>query len=416
MAVARTKCADTFRSVPLGHPPFFAHRGPVRWLAAVVVLAGCSKSSISTKQVATFGYHRPPAIGLATSGPVDLADAWRAGAHRAIGITDLGFVPDAELCEVSRAKALDEVVIATLDTKSEADPEQNLVMSTHAVAKVRILETATCGLRREVSVETQPIRSEVAIDEAGARRALLLEVSADAERETRDMFVRGPQVVRQAGREIEVEHDNLVENGDVLYVKKGENDDGKRVVVERAAQGRATLVSDDELPPVDVGDELHRKSLDHRLTLFPTLSAGRIEGGHTISGIGVTARWSSNQLPLLVEVALNGDLIPDYDSERLAGGVAAGLRWPLGPVNPVVVAEAGLSHATQNDAESDGGFVGLGAGIELWLGKLCLFGDLRYRWQIAEDWQDSEGEPLTVAHPVTDYALTVVQVGIGWRR
>ncbi|MBA3500814.1 MAG: hypothetical protein H0T65_10595, partial [Deltaproteobacteria bacterium] len=59
--------------------------------------------------------------------------------------------------------------------------------------------------------------------------------------------------------------------------------------------------------------------------------------------------------------------------------------------------------------------VGLGAGIELWLGKLCLFGDIRQRWQVAQDWEDSGGDPVTVAHPTTDYAMTVVQVGVAWR-
>jgi hypothetical protein len=388
----------------------------VRCIVVVVLVAGCSMSSISTKSVATFGYRRTPAIALATSGPVDLADAWRAGAHRAMGITDLAFVPDLELCETARAQAIDEVVIATLETKSEPHPEENLVTLTRGIAKVRVLDNATCRLRREFAVETQPIRSEVGIDEAGARRALLVELSADAERETRGMFVLGPQVVRQAGREIEVEHDGLVENGDVYYVRGKQGDAvGKRVVVERAASDRAMLVSDEELPLVELGDELHKKTIDHRFTLFPTLSGGVIEDGHSIAGVGVTARWSSNQLPLVVEAALNGELIPDYDSERLTGGVGAGLRWPLGPVNPIAIAEAGLSHATQRDAESDGGFVGLGAGVELWLGKLCLFGDLRYRWQIAQDWQDSEGEDVIVAHPVTDYSLTVVQIGVAWR-
>ena len=406
-----------FRSVPLGRSRFFAHRGAVRWIVLVVCVAGCSRSAISTKQVATFGYRRAPAIGLATSGMMDLADAWRAGAHRAIGITDLGLVPDLELCEVARAQALDEVVVATLETKSEPQPEQNLMLMTKAIAKLRVLDVPTCRPRRELTVETPALLSEVGINEAGARHGLLMQLATDAERETREMFVLGPQVVRQAGREIEVEHDNLVANGDVYYVrgKQRENEEGKRVVVERAAQGRATLVSDEELPLVEIGDELHEKAIDHRLTLFPTLSGGRIEGNHIISGIGVTARWSANQLPLVVEVALNGDLIPDYDSERLGGSVGAGLRWPLGPVNPIAIAEAGLSHATQRDAESDGGFVGLGVGIELWLGKLCLFGDLRYRWQIAQDWQNSEGEDVIVAHQVTDYAMTVVQVGVAWR-
>ncbi|MDQ3339663.1 MAG: hypothetical protein M4D80_31235 [Myxococcota bacterium] len=246
---------------------------------------------------------------------------------------------------------------------------------------------------------------------------MVFQVPADAERETRAMFVLGPQVMRQEGNQIEIEHDARFENGDVYYVR-GKRDakvEDQRVVVERAARGRTTLVSDHVLPLLAVGDELHAKTIDHRLTLFPAITAGRIEGNHGIGGVGITARWSSNQLPLVAEAALNGELIPAFQSERVTGGLGAGLRWPLGPVNPIVIAEAGLSHATQDHAESDGGYVGLGAGIELWLGKLCLFGDIRQRWQVAQDWEDSGGDPVTVAHPTTDYAMTVVQVGVAWR-
>lgn len=417
-------------------------------------------TSISTKRVATFGYLKTPSVSLATRGWQEYREPVRVGAHRGLPpLVDVALdepqvvdgpppppVSDAAICEAARAQSSEQVLIIDIEEKSRANDQcanlkcdayadedgerachcvQSTYVSTttYGIAHLRVLEVEGCTLFAERDVQSREITAQTGTqlnDLDQARRGAVFHLQEQVAREMGALFARGPQVVRRDKYTIEVAHDSpsLFEKGRELYLgskRLGAVED-RRVVVEKADANHATLVADHLVPSIVVGDELHKKSIDHRLTFFPTITGGRLEDNHGIGGAGITGRWSANQIPLVVEGSIAAELIPAFNTARYPLGVAAGLRWPLGPVNPIAIAEAGLSHATQENAESDGGFVGLGVGIELWLGHLCLFGDLRQRWQVAEDWSDSDDNPVTVKYPTTDYSMTVIQLGIGWRR
>jgi hypothetical protein len=184
------------------------------------------------------------------------------------------------------------------------------------------------------------------------------------------------------------------------------------VVVSHADATSATLVARSALATIKAGDELHAKLVGHRWSLYPMIEIGRAES-HTLVGISAAGRWSSPEIPLVAEASLCTDAIPGLETVRKFVGVMAGARWwPGGPVNPITFVEGGLAQSTQSDATSQGRYVGYGAGVELWFGKVFVFADVRRRsWSGGEFLRDAK--PVDVAYPDTSFHTTTVQLTVG---
>jgi hypothetical protein len=144
------------------------------------------------------------------------------------------------------------------------------------------------------------------------------------------------------------------------------------------------------------------------------LEIGRAES-HALVGISAAGRWSSPELPLVAEASVCTDAIPGLDTVRKFVGLMAGVRWwPGGTINPITFVDGGLAVSTQSEATSQGRYIGYGAGVELWLGNIFVFADVRRRsWSGDRFLRDAK--PVDVAHPDTSFATTTAQVTVGHR-
>jgi hypothetical protein len=115
------------------------------------------------------------------------------------------------------------------------------------------------------------------------------------------------------------------------------------------------------------------------------------------------------------EVALDGEIVPGVDTQRFSLGGAFGLHLPTKHFSPVAFGEIGFGGARQGDngARAATGYVGVGAGFEIWFQRWFLFTDLRRRYSAISDWQDSKEHEIHVQYTDQTWTQTLGQVGFG---
>ena len=418
---------------------------------------------MSTRQIGTFGYREPPAIAIKATGPSELIDGWRAGVeHAAVRVagelervpTIIGHPPaaPAELCLATESLGAPVDAIVAIELSAHSRPVMECV-KTHCSVEdpigqgstgephcgcvkeeyratvssisgtLQVIDRATCHVRAErpfgISAEA---RGDEATDEDRSRRAALDRLPIAAIAAIAQLFPRGFGFDQVDRHRVELTHDRNAEltAGRQLFVV-----DPRRlrpfdkivelpqVVVSHADATSATLVGDPVLPTIEVGDQLHARLLGHRWSLYPMLEVGRAESDSLV-GIAAAGRWSSRELPLVAEASIWTDAIPARDTVRKFAGVMAGARWPRGPVDPIAFVEAGLERSTQADATSDGHYLGYGAGVELWLGEVFVFADVRRRSRSGDGYVRNK-QPVAVDHPETSFHTTTLQLTVGKR-
>lgn len=303
----------------------------------------------------------------------------------------------------------------------QCDCVQHRYEGTTARASVhlRVVRAATCQLLRTFTAETpnRTVTSDPQSDVELAHRLVAELLAAAAVRDTPDLFPNGNAVLGVQGRSIEIRNDRDPLAPGATYWLHDPHARGPRLRVVRADSRSATLQADLEPDGVEPGDELHVTRYVVRQTVYGAVTGGRAvthEGAYGQAGAAVTARWSFDRYPIVAELGLTGDLLPRLDTARLAAGIAAGVRWPFGPVHPIGFGELGLGKAYQGDnRQSRGGYLGAGAGIEVWFAGLFVFADVRWRRFWMQGWQDVANAPVVVKHPDLDTRAITGQVAIG---
>jgi hypothetical protein len=164
-------------------------------------------------------------------------------------------------------------------------------------------------------------------------------------------------------------------------------------------------------------DELHETVDQVRATAYLAASGGSVRAqssDHALAGISGAGRFALDRVPVFGELRLEGAALTGFDLMRTASfGGAAGFQLPNALVGPVVFGEAGVVKAWQGDngETANGGYLGVGAGAELWLTRWFAFADIRRRWYRFDDWSSV---PAGKTNDQT-WISTTVQVGFGSR-
>lgn len=435
----------------------------LRVALAVMLLSACSFPSMSTRKVGTFGYLEPPAIAIRGTGSNELLDVWRTGVERApVRVAgELGRVPNiighppptpTELCgaAASLGTPVAEIVVVGISMGSRPimecvkthcwteDPigqgsssephcacvkEEYRATESGVGGTMQIIDRAKCRVRAERQFGVSARASgDNSTDEERSRKAALDKLPLATATAVASLFPHGFGFDQLDDR-VELTHDRdaaLTEGKDLFVIAAQRQPTLSpivavpHVVVSHADATTATLVASSAVPTIKAGDELHARVVGHRWSLYPMIEIGRAES-HALVGISAAGRWSSPEIPLVAEASVCTDAIPGLDTVRKFVGLMAGVRWwPGGPINPITFVDGGLAVSTQSEATSQGRYIGYGAGVELWLGKVFVFADVRRRsWSGDPFLRDAK--PVDVAHPDTSFDTTTAQLTVGHR-
>jgi hypothetical protein len=282
-----------------------------------------------------------------------------------------------------------------------------------------VLRASTCEILRAVAIET-PVR-EVATS-SDADKDMIGRLAGDlmmkeAVEGVPGLFPSGNSLIGVNGRTLEVGNDDHpFVAGHHYWLRDQMIGNGPRLTATRADDRTATLEADLAPSGVDPGDEIHETTHIRRQTVYGALSGGRGtsgEGAYGQAGASVAVRVSFDRIPLMGEINLSGDIMPRFGVSRFSGGLAGGVRFPLGPVNPVGFGEAGLSKLYQDNATATGAYLGLGGGIEVWFSGLFIFADARLHKYWLQDWKDGDGNEVTVKHPDLDSTTITIELAVG---
>lgn len=437
-----------------------------RSLAAVVVAValagGCSWATSTTAPRTVFGYDRPVRIALLAQGPGELIAAWRASlvASELVEIVDEQGIEDEALEDLTtrmckRAHALaaagtpvDEVVSIMADRAptanrrcartrfakpffdrliegtAEVECTEYAYVSgvTSASAMLHVVDAATCRLTRRRVLPSPSF--------TGYPAGVATLQPGEARRIGRSLFPRGLAILGARGRELDVARrgDTELEPGAIFVVRghaPGKEGTIGRMRVVKVEGERATLEAEQDNLGVGVGDELRAHATGHQWTLYPALLGGSMrDDGGTRGTVGVAAalRWLPHRIPLLAELEVAADTVSGRPISHTSGGAAVGLRWPFGALQPLVLVEAGVATAYQDDvggrpAIATGGYYGAGAGAELWLRRVFIAADARYRKLSTGEWTtNTEAKrPTMVDYDDRNVTMLVVRLAAGFR-
>ncbi|MBL0219584.1 MAG: hypothetical protein IPQ07_37675 [Myxococcales bacterium] len=450
-----------------------------RYALVVLALAGCGgvERTPVTKRVAVLGYAKPPEIAMVTRGERDMVEPWAASlraASTATLVAEYSRPPNpwpvqaeaAELCgEVDRVGGVDEILVITTNEKVERDtscldkkcPSLGLFEPEHERdhggcwcvkwryhgTKVTVktdltsLRASSCEVVRTEAlpmkvgdasaahgVEYEAVQTPEA--KAGmdadleAARAMALERVKTIAPHVAWVFPRENPIESVDGTALVV-RTNLLPTDRGYFLKQASRETllpGIRAV--KVEGSTTTLETSTAMPPVEAGDEIHTTVDMRRVAAYGSIGGGvmRAQGEtHGMASGALAARWSFDRLPVMAELSLQGDVIPNFDSYRGMVGGAAGFRGPFEPFAPVLFGELGVGTARQGlgGARAYGGYAGIGAGVELWISSVFLFADIRRRWFALSDWEDGDGKPVEVTYPATSWTSTTVQLGAGRR-
>lgn len=450
-----------------------------RYALVVLALAGCGgvERTPVTKRVAVLGYAKPPEIAMITRGEHDMVEPWAASlraASTATLVAEYSRPPNpwpvqaeaADLCrEVDRIGGVDEILVITTNEKIERDtscldkkcPSLGLFEPEHerdhggcwcvkwryhgtkitVTTDLTSLRASSCEV---VRTEALPMKVGEASAASGveyeAVQAPEAKAGMDADLEAaRAMALERVKIIAPHVAWV-FPHENPIESvdGTTLVVRTNLLPTDRGYFLKQASRetllpgiravkvegGTTTLETSTAMPPVEAGDEIHTTVDMRRVAAYGSIGGGvmRAQGEtHGMASGALAARWSFDRLPVMAELSLQGDVIPNFDSYRGMVGGAAGFRGPFEPFAPVLFGELGVGTARQGlgGARAYGGYAGIGAGVELWISSVFLFADIRRRWFALSDWEDGDGKPVEVTYPATSWTSTTVQLGAGRR-
>lgn len=433
-------------------------------------LGACSNATTTTHRIATLSYARTPTVVFARHGDHDLIEPWRRAlveSHRfeVIGTLDAPAASTgrdretAAICE--RAAQTPSDLIADVYADIVLNPHQKCVdwscpptheqplfhdggdgatgsctcrryeytgSSGHVESEVRLVDSGTCRILTRGAFKTPEYNGADTVDPIADGKAVRSQLSIDTEHirlhELPTLELpSGPRLLALHARDLIVDNRGLhMRPGDQLWLQRRDEPDTKRrrVHVATADDQTATLAADKDLGTVVPGDELHAIHYVYRATGY-----GAIAGGTTTSDAGrsgmaaatVAVRWSFDRYPLMAELLATGDYAPGISTRRFGSGGAAGLRWPIGPFDPVAFVEGGITKAWQDlgGARATAGYAGVGVGVELWISKVFVFADIRRRYYLYDAWKLANGTPALVENPDLDVQTTTLQLAVGRR-
>ena len=159
------------------------------------------------------------------------------------------------------------------------------------------------------------------------------------------------------------------------------------VRVVATSTGGVTVTTDPpRLEPV-LGDEVVVESHAHEWRVVPVLTVGDLVAdarSTVLAGYGLAARWAYPRFHVTAEALISHQELLDFDGTRTDVGLGFGAWHRLGPIAPYLIAEAGVAFLPRLRAGDttyfhSKGFYGLGAGLELSIGRYLLVVDVRLR-------------------------------------
>ncbi len=422
-------------------------------LAALWIAGGCSVATSSTVPHVRFGYDRPVRISLAVQGGPQLLDGWRTALRTAgtVEIVTETALEDgsthARMCNVgldlARRGTPVELVVELVSSirvvpnvscseqsrfwrelRSEPEPCPNRTyLSTTATATTvaRILDATTCTpIRTHVvsSVQTSSVNEREAA-EISKQLAIRLHLDDLRAAVTQQLFPHGLAIASVSGRTIEVSRrgDRSLASGAVYVLRTPEMITpnrratlaAPRIRVAALSSDRATLEVDQDSVGVRAGDQLRAHRNNYLFTLYGAPVGSLVRDDAKLRGgiaLAVAFRTAAPRVPLFAEVEAASGAVPTLDSSFLGGGVAVGVRWPVGSFVPIALLEVGGLTLHQRDladraASSTRGYAGVGVGGEVWLGGAFVMFDARYRRLANGNWETTEENMQTAVDSLT---------------
>jgi hypothetical protein len=444
------------------------------WIASIVVaaIASCDRSGAVTRRVAVLGYPQPPAVALVTLGEPDLVAPW-AASFRASGTaqiadvrTDSTSTSMIALCQEVRAKTpgIDEMVVIESVVATTAEitcikeeceqpgvfapnseqPKCGCVKQKYSggiytissfVATYRAsscerlrrdpMPTATgTSARHDIEFAPDPkieegLRNNFQFDLDQARAIALAAIQRAAPTFRWNTFPRDTPITRNEGTTVVVggtiaEGDYLLKHGRLANLTEG-------VEAVDGSDHSTILRLASNVPKLEPGDELYRVVDMRRTAAFLSAGGGLLRAhgeSYGLASSALSVRFAFDRIPVMTEVSLAGDLVPQLDAKRAMLGGAAGLRLPsVAPFAPVAFGELGVGNTYQG---SDGGravsgYLGVGAGLELAFTQWFFMTGVRQRWYGMDPWKDSAEHLIDVKHPDSRWYTTTIEFAVGGR-